>query len=151
MNNKLFGLLPLLAGLLAGQTAWSVTYKWVDENGVTIYSQSPPPGGSADVLAPPPPPAVDPAEARERLNRQLQRFEDEREDQEISEQKQSKQADKQAIYQANCSSARSNLRNLQGNPRKLMRTAEGTYERLTDERRQQLIEEAQQLIDTYCR
>lgn len=42
---------PLLAILLA-TPALAQVYKWVDEDGVTHYSQQPPPGGEAQVINP---------------------------------------------------------------------------------------------------
>jgi hypothetical protein len=61
---------PLLAGLMAGVVgiAGAALYKWVDERGVTHYSESPPPARPSTRMEDPPrippprpPPAVDPA------------------------------------------------------------------------------------------
>lgn len=51
-----------LLALLAAAGAQAEVYKWVDEDGVTHYSQQPPPGGDARVIqpgisAPPEPPS----------------------------------------------------------------------------------------------
>lgn len=42
----------LLAGLLAAGATAAKVYKWVDDEGVTHYSQQPPPGGEAQVIDP---------------------------------------------------------------------------------------------------
>jgi hypothetical protein len=57
-------IIALLALLMAAAGAQSEIYKWVDEDGVTHYSQQPPPGGEARVIqpgisAPPEPPSGD--------------------------------------------------------------------------------------------
>jgi hypothetical protein len=50
----------LLCVLLATTSASAATYKWVDENGQTVYSQTPPPSGAQGVeriKGPPRPPS----------------------------------------------------------------------------------------------
>lgn len=46
----LFVLIALAVGLGAAQAAR--TYKWVDDDGVTHYSQYPPPDGEAEIIEP---------------------------------------------------------------------------------------------------
>lgn len=46
----LFVLIALAVGIGAAQAAR--TYKWVDEDGVTHYSQYPPPEGEAEIIEP---------------------------------------------------------------------------------------------------
>jgi len=40
----------LLVAMLVAMPAWSQIYKWVDENGVTNYTNQPPPNGKAQEL-----------------------------------------------------------------------------------------------------
>jgi len=53
--------LTLLAGLLlvAATPLYAAIYKWVDDNGVTHYTQQPPPGGDAIQINPAVPPSSD--------------------------------------------------------------------------------------------
>lgn len=52
--------LPLVLGLLPGLAAAAAMYRWVDQNGVVQYTQTPPPGLQADKVAPAPPPSANP-------------------------------------------------------------------------------------------
>ena len=42
----------IIATLLMTPLATAEVYKWVDEEGITHYSQQPPPGGEAQVISP---------------------------------------------------------------------------------------------------
>ncbi len=126
-------------------------YKWVDENGVTVYSQTPPASGKSTEVKPPPPPAMTPEEAREKLNRTRPRLEDAAEDRELAEQKANKKEKVAEAYEVNCSAARNNLMNWEGNPRKLVGRPDGTYARVTEEERQQKMQEARDLIEKFCK
>ena len=105
----------LLAGVTT--TAQAAMYKWVDENGVTVYSQTPPASAPSTLIKPPPPPAQAPEEAMQRLQQRLQKIADDVEDKELAEQKQEKEEKRAEASQTNCANAQSNLLNLEGNPR----------------------------------
>lgn len=142
----LFTLLLLLStSLVAGKM-----YRWVDENGVTQYTQTPPPKGDAKEIKPPPPPAVDPAEAQRQLNAQRQKLEDLREDRSLAKQKSTESAEEKAAKAKNCQAARDNLKKLQENPRGRWMQKDGTQTRYTDEQRQAKIKEAQDQIKEFC-
>jgi hypothetical protein len=103
----------LLAALaLAGcACAWADTYKWVDEKGVTHYSESPPPDGKSTKveIKPPPPEAKEPAGAanwkEKELDFRVRRLEKERAEQEGKE-----RADQTAAQRTSrCTSARRQL------------------------------------------
>ncbi len=73
-------LILIVFTLLISAPLAAKTYRWVDENGVTVYSQKPPPAGPVIEIKPPPPPAISPEEAQRKLDAQKQRLEDLRED-----------------------------------------------------------------------
>ena len=144
----LIGLL-ILAGLATG--AQATMYKWVDENGVTVYSQTPPATGKSTEVKPPPPPAESPETARQRLNQRLQKLEDAAEDRELVETKQNEQEKRSDVFKANCSAAQNNLRNLEGNPRKLVGRPDGSYVRLDEEERQELLQKSREQVEKFCK
>jgi len=63
----------LFLALLAVATLGGTVYKWVDESGVTHYSETLPPGRKVqEIEAPPPPPEETTKESQETLRRALQ-------------------------------------------------------------------------------
>jgi len=126
-------------------------YRWVDENGVTQYTQSPPPSGEASEVKPPPPPAVSPEEAQRKLNAQRQQLEDLREDRSLAKQKTEESKEEQAFNTKNCQAARNNLKRLQENPRGRWMQKDGTQARYSEEERQKKINEAQDQIKEFCK
>lgn len=143
---------PLLILALTCATPLSAeTYRWVDENGATVYSQSPPPAGrQAETIKPPPPPAITPEEARRKLDEQRQFLEDRREDREIGKEKTAAGKEETQRRSQNCQAARANLKQLEGNTQVRMRDADGQYRRYTEEERQAKMAEARQQIEQYC-
>jgi len=141
-----------LLGLFAISTALQAgMYRWVDENGVTQYTQTPPPNQDADRLRPPPPPAEDPKTARERLDRQLQAVDDRREDRDLADAERRKQAEKRKIAEQNCQNARTNLERLDRAGNRLILMPDGNYQRMAEEDRQRRIEEARKVVNENCR
>jgi hypothetical protein len=127
------------------------TYRWVDENGVTVYSQSPPPEGTtATEVQPPPPPATPSDEAWQKLNQQRLKLQDAREDRELELEKKRKQQAEEEKRRKNCEIARKNLERLEGPPIRLMRTPSGDYQPMTEEERQAKREEARAQVKEYC-
>ncbi len=126
------------------------TYRWVDENGVTVYSQSPPPEGEATVIKPPPPPATPSDEAWQQLNKQRLKLEDAREDRELEQEDKQKQTEQDEIRRKNCETARQTLERLEGHPPRLVRTASGEYKPINDEERQAMLDDARAKVQEYC-
>jgi hypothetical protein len=116
-------------------------YKWVDAQGVTHFDAQPPPGQvSTTVQTPsshPPKPAAMPGSGV--LG-----------DQKAIDDKVKKQvADQQTQLKQFCEQARTNLAQLQNNPR-LREEVEGQLRRLDDAQRQERIVEAQKQISENC-
>ena len=151
MTSRRYPLL-LIPALLWLADAHAGMYRWVDENGVTVYSQTPPPEKPSVRIAPPPPPPAQPAGAAdsEGLEQKMQKFQDR---QDLKKENAERQAETERIAQRReqeCQAARNNLGILEGHPRKLIGTPDGQYHRLTDEERQAQIDKAKGLIEEYC-
>ena len=145
--------IPVLAmlTLISSAPLGAKTYRWVDENGVTVYSQSPPKSGQATEIKPPPPPAVSSETARRRLDQQRQTLEDLREDRDLKKEEAKKGQEERAIQENNCAAARNNLQRLIESVRSRWKTADGNYERLPEEERQKRIKTAEDQIKEYCK
>lgn len=134
----------LTASLLVGLSPMSMAgqiYKWVDAQGVTHFGAQPPQGVEATTVgksaAPAPKP---PAPASGGVIG----------DQKAIDQQVKKQvAEQEAQLKAFCEQARTNLAQLQNNPR-VREDVEGEMRRLTDEERRQRIDETRQQIEENC-
>jgi len=133
-------LLVLSATAMASQV-----YKWVDAQGVTHFGAQPPQGQQATTVnaaAPPPKPVEQqPAPTFESISDPEQAAINEKVKQEV--------AAKEAERKKYCESVRTNLAQLENNPRVRVEM-EGEVRRLTEEERQQRISEAKQSIADNC-
>lgn len=134
-------LLALSATAMAGQV-----YKWVDAQGVTHFGAQPPQGQQAtsiNTAAPPPKPTEHEAPAT---------FDSAADpEQEAIERKVKQQiAAQEAERKKYCESVRTNLAQLENNPRVRVET-DGEMRRLNEEERQQRIGEAKQAIADNCK
>ena len=116
-------------------------YKWVDAQGVTHFDAQPPPGQSGTtVITPPSPPVKAPSP---RVGNVIG-------DQQAIDQQVKKQvAEQQEQLKVFCQQARTNLAQLQNNPR-LREETEGAMRRLTEEERQARIVETEKQIADNC-
>lgn len=129
----LLGMGPLC---MAGQI-----YKWVDAQGVTHFGAQPPQGQEATSVVtpsvpagkPPTPPRSDAIGDQQAIDKTVK--------QQVAEQ--------QAQLKVFCEQARTNLAQLQNNPR-IREEIDGEMRRLTDETRQERITEAQKQIADNC-
>ncbi len=139
-----------LVGLTAvGTVAQAAMYRWVNEQGVTVYSQTPPPSGHATRIPPPPPPPQG-APTAPSLQEQLNQIDKQNAERREREAKEAKLRQRQAVIDANCEAARHNLQVLQGPARRNFAGEDGTYQHFTDEERQQRIQEAKDQIKEFC-
>ncbi len=137
--------------LLIALSAQAQVYRWVDENGQTVFSQSPPPDGQADVIKPPPPPAEDPDTAERHLQENLQHRRDQQEDRELKIKEQAKKKAASDRRKTNCEIARQNYQSLETATRRLIKMPDGSYKRLDDNERLQMMQEAQQQVEQNCK
>lgn len=143
-----------LLGLAACLPAFAATHGfhlWYDESGQAVYSQfGPGDGRQSETVKPPPPPAESAAEARERLQRRLQQFDDNREDQALAREAAGKTQTEAEQRRERCLAARKNLEVLNGPPRQLYRTSDGTVKRLSEEERQRQRAEMEKIVASDC-
>ena len=134
-------LLALSASAMASQV-----YKWVDAQGVTHFGAQPPQGQQATTIntATPPPKTAEPAATPtfESSADPEQAAIDEKVKQEIATQ--------EAERKKYCETVRTNLAQLENNPRVRMEV-DGEVRRLNEEERQQRISEAKQAITKNCK
>ncbi|MGA7979397.1 MAG: DUF4124 domain-containing protein [Chromatiaceae bacterium] len=127
-------------------------YRWVDENGRTVYSQSPPPDGQAVKLkAAPPPPPAEVSAAQKRLQRQIETSFDDREERKRAAEEQAKKDEAAKRLAENCAAARKNLETLQNLGPRMIRTSDGEYRRLSEEEVAAEIRKTEEQIAKHCK
>lgn len=131
-------------------SATARTYRWVDEDGNTVYSQSRPPSGKATIIKPPPPPATPPEETMKKLQAQREAISGSGEKKNTSKTKAEEEAKKAEIKKKNCQISRKNLADIELHPRVRMKMPDGSYKQLSDEERQEHIDKIKKNIKTYC-
>jgi hypothetical protein len=135
-------------------SAYAGMYRWVDEDGVTHYTQTPPINEESTLIEEPKPPTRSSDEAWKELNEQRLKREDIKEKQKLKaadEERQRKIAKNKEIRARNCEAAQKNLANLESGPsNRLVKTASGEYKRLTEEDHQQMLEQARKDIEEFC-
>jgi hypothetical protein len=151
MNTRIAPLFALLA-----VSAWlpvsADMYRWVDENGRTVYSQSPPPSGQAVKLKPAPsPPPEEVSAAQERLQRQIESASDAENNRKQGAEEQTKQADAAKRLADNCATARKNLETLENLGPRMVRMPDGEYRRLSEDEVAAEIGKTKAQIAEYCK
>ena len=138
--------IAIALGLTCTHVMAEKLYKWVDENGVTQFSQQPPASNQYErmnVTPPPalgstPPPTAETPTATEpdpgNENAAAQKAD--------SEQK--------AMRVAQCAKLREDLTTLENNPRLGRTNADGEMERIGEDERQSMITTAREELASYC-
>ncbi|WP_137888252.1 DUF4124 domain-containing protein [Pseudomonas sp. 2FE] len=134
-------LLALSATAMASQV-----YKWVDTQGITHFGAQPPQGQDATavntVTAPPKPPAPAAAPAPDSTTDAAQKAIDDKVKKDVATQ--------ELERKKYCETVRTNLAQLQNNPR-LRAEVDGETHRLTEEERQGRITESEKAIAENCK
>ncbi len=130
--------------------ATAKTYRWVDENGVTIYSQAPPPSGDATIMKPPPKPAASPDEIMKGLKQRQATLDEARKKKTETGKIAETEADNAKRKKENCEISRKNLEVSTRHPRVRMKQEDGSFKHLTDEERQSEIDKANKDIEKFC-
>lgn len=134
-------LLALSTSAMASQI-----YKWVDDQGVTHFGAQPPQGQDATSIntATPPPRAPSPAPTTPPAS-------DDAQQKAIDDQVKDQVAKQEAERKKYCESARTNLAQLENNPRVRIEGDNGELRRIGEDERQQRITELKKSIDETCR
>ena len=130
-------------------TAFAATYKWVDEDGNTHYTQRPPANGieSETIKLPP---SVDSGTGSRTLEEDQQLLEEGRENRAKQAEERQRAADEKVRQKKNCEIARVRLRSLTYRPRVFFVQPDGTYIRSDEETRQAEIAKANESIAEVC-
>jgi hypothetical protein len=123
-------------------------YKWVDEQGMTHYTQLPPPGNT-EFKAIQPPPGVDGSQMKERIERQQQYVNDSVEAKKKAEEEEYYADLEKKQKESNCNLARRRLASYQ-RPGVSFLQADGTRVRATEEQRQAELKKSQDMIKEFC-
>jgi len=127
-------------------------YKWTDANGETQYSQIPPLHGvKSEKIQGASPPADNPDTTSNTLQEQVDTMNKDIAEQEIEEKKDNLRTEIDDAYERNCTTATNNLAKLQEGGRKRYLTPDGKVTHLSEEQRQQRINEAKDQIDEFCK
>jgi hypothetical protein len=127
-------------------------YKWTDAAGETHYTQIPPPAGiKTEIIQGAPPPADDPDKIIEDLQNQVDTMDETATRQEGETREKSLRKEIDEAYEKNCLASRNNLAKLQEGGKKRYLTADGQVIHLSEEERQQRINEAKDQIDKFCK
>ncbi len=125
-------------------------YKWVDDSGAVHYTQTPPPNRETQELKPAPGPADDPDAISSQLKEQTDAMEKRQTEKRQGAADAQQWAEIQKIRRENCATAKANLAKLQQGGNRAYRTPDGEVVRLTEEDRQQRIDEANRQIKENC-
>lgn len=139
-----------LLSLLISFSASAEIFKWVDENGQTHYSQSPPESGEAETIDVPPPPPIAPESDNNEVDALIEKQQADEQAELEAQEKAEQEAEREAQLATNCQVATDNLRGYQNNPGRRVIDEDGNAARLSEEERQQKIQELQDKIDLYC-
>ena len=127
-------------------------YKWTNAAGEVQYTQVPPSGGiKTEKIQGAPPPADDPDEIIEKLQNEVDAMDETLARQEGEAKEKSLRKEIDAAYEKNCISSRNNLAKLQEGGRKRYLTPDGRVIHLSEEERQQRINETKDQIDEFCK
>jgi len=139
--------------LLASSAALGTMYRWVDEGGSVVYSQSPPPDGrDATAVRPPPSPPEPPEAARQRLDERLKAADEARKSQSEQQKKDAEARSRDAEKRRNCDAARRNLELIENRPpQSRFQTPDGEVRRYTDEDRAAELKKLREYLEKNCR
>ena len=129
-------------------------YRWINDQGHVVFSQSPPGDGrdTTTLDLPPDPPAEAAEEDREKLDGQIKKLDQAEQERNLRKQA---AAEKRAVAKYDkqqCTTARTNLDAIVNRPpQTLFQRADGSYMRLTAEEREEQIRMATLVIEKHCR
>ena len=150
---RLGAIAALMTTLVLSPVATAKMYRWVDDSGTVVYSETPPPDGRAtSTVAPPPPPSSSAEAEREHLESVLKQADEARKKQQDEQEKQQQAAAKDADRKRSCDSARENLELVRNRPPQTRyQMPNGEFRRFTDEEREAELKKIREFIDKNCR
>ena len=148
-----FRLSVVVGGIILSAAVHAGVYRWVDENGVTVYSQVPPPEVETEKkqIDLPPPPGNTQQEPGQNLE---QTWRDMRDRQDLTKEQGDADAEHEQRQQAeetNCGIARRTLEQLDNSERRLVKTASGYTREMTDSERKKRLDKAREMEQKFCK
>lgn len=125
-------------------------YKWIDDDGEVIYSQTPPVDKPYEKMDTPPPPSMNPDKAKQEIELLIEQ--QQATDKARAEKQQAQQQAQQveAIVEENCRVAQYNLQQYQDNPGRRVMDPQGNVTRPTEVERQEKISTLKQQVKQFC-
>ena len=139
----------LMLLLLTASTVFAETYRWVNEDGVVTYSETPPPDAQSEVVKTYSKPSSDAGTSKQRLQKLRQDLADREEDRNLRKSGQQEKEKESKIKKENCKIAKNNLQTLIALGNRLYKVGDD-YLRLTEAQKQEKINQAKQQIKEYC-
>lgn len=143
-------ILVILIHIFALGISSAEIYKWVDENGVTQYTQTPPPKGDFKNIKAPPKPAIAPSEAKRQLQDKVDAYDERRTDAAKSDEEADKLRADTAKRQADCAQSKKNLEYFQSHSRIKYTGKDGNVTILPEEERQKKMATMRDNIKKLC-
>jgi len=139
--------IALLTAVLAFPASAGM-YKWKDANGKTQYGQFPPAGASATPMKAKP--APNSAPTRKPLEQQMEELDKQLEQRETAKTDAAAKKQDVKIRKQNCENARDNITKLGYGGNRLTQLPDGSYERLSEEKKQAQIKKNQDAVKEFC-
>ncbi|GIX21744.1 MAG: hypothetical protein KatS3mg121_0527 [Gammaproteobacteria bacterium] len=137
--------------LLWTASAQAAVYKWRDETGATVYSQSPPPPGVPYERVGTPPPPADAGADLEALRERLRALEEEKAAQAKDRETAEQAAERERRRREDCARLRADIDVLSSGRRVRQADDQGEYVVLGEEERLARLEQARALYEEHCR
>lgn len=142
-------LTPALLLCLLALPCHAAIYKWVDEKGVTHYSEQPPASGKGQEIQPRVTPASPPSPTPSKPASNKLKEDRPAEARESSTPREVLTMPAEKMLEQ-CQNARQRLQQLESSPRILVKGADGEMQRASEEERQRMIEDERKRIQLYC-
>ena len=152
MKSTTVSALLLLSFLLLSTSTQAEVYKWVDDKGVTQYTQFPPPKAEdnpTETIKPVTTPA-DAGDKRKAVQDKWQQEIDSKNEKELDEQEKAAEEAHKAKLKKHCNSARKNLKALSDPTNRTFAFADGKVTSYDEKTRSAEIKKAQDYIKKYC-
>lgn len=142
----------ILAGicLVAANLVSAEMYRYLDERGQVVYSQTAPPTGQATLIKPPPPPPTQPAKPAEDAAKAEGQENPPAEEAPKSAEDEARDKESQRIKEQNCKQAREALKQYTDPKYGFVKTPDGRFEELTPARRAQGKKDAEKRVKEFC-
>ena len=139
--------IALLMAVLA-VPASAAMYKWNDANGETQYGQFPPAGVNATRIASDPDPKS--TTGRKSLEEQVKELDQQLEQQKAAKEEAAAKKQDAEIRKLNCENAHKNITQLGYGGNRMTQMPDGSYERLSEEKKQEMIKKNEDAIKEFC-